>query len=113
MCDGLVACVASVIISLVTGKNKYEINALRKKASYNHLCTEDVKQKQNTVHSVFNTKLKLGFNIEKKMLYLQYIYIFLLLYLTTSIQLHAVRWGVKGCYTPFHFNSFMTEADII
>ena len=33
ICDGSMASIASPIISLVTGKNEYEINALRKKAS--------------------------------------------------------------------------------
>ena len=33
MCDGSIASIASPIISLVTGKNEYEINALIKKAS--------------------------------------------------------------------------------
>ena len=33
MCNGSIASIASPIISLVTGKNEYEINALMKKAS--------------------------------------------------------------------------------
>ena len=33
MCDGLIASIASSIISLVTGKNQYENNALMKKAA--------------------------------------------------------------------------------
>ena len=33
MCDGSIASIASPIISLVTAKNEYEINALLKKAS--------------------------------------------------------------------------------
>ena len=33
MCDGSIASIASPIISLVTGKNEYEINALMKKVS--------------------------------------------------------------------------------
>ena len=39
--DGSVASISSVIISLVTGKNKYEIYALMKKASYYNIWTED------------------------------------------------------------------------
>ena len=44
MRDSSLAFIASVIISLVQGKNKYEINTLMKKASYNNIWTEDVKQ---------------------------------------------------------------------
>ena len=44
MCDGSVAVIASVFISLVTEKNKYKIDALAKKASHNSAWTEDIKQ---------------------------------------------------------------------
>ena len=44
MRDNSVAFIASVIISLVQEKIKYEINASMKKASYNNIWTEDVKQ---------------------------------------------------------------------
>ena len=40
MCDASVACITSVhfiIISLVTGKTKYEINALMMKDSYDNI----------------------------------------------------------------------------
>ena len=33
MCDGSIASIVSTTISLLTGKNEYEINALMKKAS--------------------------------------------------------------------------------
>ena len=47
MRDGSVACIASVIISLVTAKSKFEINALIKKDSYKNILKQ---QSQNAVH---------------------------------------------------------------
>ena len=44
MCDGSLACIALVIISLVTWKSKYEINALMRKSSSKDISTEDTKQ---------------------------------------------------------------------
>ena len=37
MRDGSTACITSVINLLVTGKNKYKINALMEKASYDNI----------------------------------------------------------------------------
>ena len=58
MRDGPVAFINSVAIPLVTRKNKYEINALMKKAFYDNIWTEDIKQQQrNGVYSFFNVQL--------------------------------------------------------
>ena len=43
------------------GKSKYQINALIKKASYDNIWTENIKQQQqNAIHSFFNMQLKSG-----------------------------------------------------
>ena len=45
----------------MTGKNKYQINALMKKVSYGNIWTKDIKQQQqNAMHSFFNMQLKSG-----------------------------------------------------
>ena len=108
MCDGSVASIASPIISLVTGKNEYEINALIKKASvifkqkiYNNskmqytlffICNENPVSvlRENAIHTI-------------------YLYLCPSLPLSKYIQWRSVKreWGargVEGCYTPFHFS---------
>ena len=79
MCDGSVACITSVIISLVTAKNKYEVNALMKNTSSDNIWTEDknINNKTQFTHA-------------------------LLLPLSTYIQWHAMNGVWKYVASP-HF----------
>ena len=99
MCDGSIASIASPIISLVTGKNEYEITALMKKASITFkqkICNNNNKT-QYTVFLICN--LNQVSMLRENAMYTIYLYLCPPLPLSKYIQWRAVNRGgaVRGC----------------